>query len=109
MLLELAVWKSKIKDQFGMCNDHLTTEMKMQCQIDSISMVMFISFLERLCFRYYENSSVEKCQNIERVPKYVRMYSVPATPKWRETQKLCAMKLSGTQVGSHPGYVHVGY
>ncbi len=86
MLLELAVWKSKIKDQFGMCNDHLTTEMKMQCQIDSISMVMFISFLERLCFRYYENSSVEKCQNIERVPKYVRMSSVPATPKWREIQ-----------------------
>ena len=33
----------------------------------------YISLSERLCFRYYENSSVEKCQNVERVPTYVRM------------------------------------
>ena len=42
MLLKLAIWKTKIKDQIGMLNDLLTTEKKMQCRIDSISIVKFI-------------------------------------------------------------------
>ena len=37
-LLELAIWKSKITEQHG-CNIHLTTEMKIQCRTDSLTMV----------------------------------------------------------------------
>jgi hypothetical protein len=42
VLLELAIWRSKITEQSGQKNDHLTTEMKMQCRADSVSMVNII-------------------------------------------------------------------
>jgi hypothetical protein len=43
MLLELAVWKSKITEQlFGQNKYILNTEMKMLCRTDSISMVRII-------------------------------------------------------------------
>ena len=37
-MLELAIWKSKIDEQCGRNNDLLTTEMKMQCRTNSITM-----------------------------------------------------------------------
>jgi hypothetical protein len=40
-LLELAIWKSEITEQFGPYKD-VTAEMKMKCRVDSISMGMFI-------------------------------------------------------------------
>ncbi len=43
-----------------------------QANVD-VDLITIISLSERLCFCYYENSSVEKCQNVERVPTYVRM------------------------------------
>jgi cobalamin biosynthesis protein CobT len=39
MLLELAIWKSKISERFGQNVDSLTIEMKLQCRTDSLSMV----------------------------------------------------------------------
>jgi hypothetical protein len=43
MLLELAIWKTKITVHFGMNNDDLpSTDMKMQCCTDSVSMVTII-------------------------------------------------------------------
>ena len=41
-LLELVIWKSIITDQSSPSNIPLTTEMKMQCRTDSISMVNII-------------------------------------------------------------------
>ena len=46
MLLELAIWKSKISEQFGQNVNSLTTEMKLQCRADSLSMVnKIVSFV----------------------------------------------------------------
>ena len=42
MMLELALWKSKIIEQFSGRNILLTTEMKMQCLTESITMVNVI-------------------------------------------------------------------
>jgi hypothetical protein len=39
LLLELAIWKSKISKRLGQNVDSLTTEMKWQCRTDSLSMV----------------------------------------------------------------------
>ena len=41
-LLELAIWKSKITQQTNGNINLLTDEMKMECRIDSISMVVII-------------------------------------------------------------------
>jgi hypothetical protein len=41
-LLELVIWKSKIFDQFSPSDTLLTTEIKMHCRTDSISMVNII-------------------------------------------------------------------
>jgi hypothetical protein len=41
-LLELAFWKSKITEQFSQSNILLTTEMKMRCRTESVTMVNII-------------------------------------------------------------------
>jgi hypothetical protein len=41
-LLELAIWKSKITEQFGRSNIFLTTEMKMRCRTESFTMINII-------------------------------------------------------------------
>jgi hypothetical protein len=50
MLLEIAIWKSKITELFDRNNDTLTIDMKMQCRTDSVTVVdiivpYFLSFL----------------------------------------------------------------
>jgi hypothetical protein len=42
MVLELAIWKSKIVDQYDGNLDYLTTKMKVQCRTDSLVMVNII-------------------------------------------------------------------
>ena len=42
MLLELAIWKSKIIDHYDQNTAILTAEVKMQCRIDSITMVSIV-------------------------------------------------------------------
>ena len=42
MLLELAIWKYKITEQYGLNNQSLSNGMKMHCRTYSVSMVMII-------------------------------------------------------------------
>ncbi len=41
-MLELAIWKSKIAEQCGPNNDLLTSERKVECRTDSVTMVFII-------------------------------------------------------------------
>ncbi len=42
MLLELAIWKSKLTKQSDQNNDLLTIKMRMQCRTDSVTMVTVV-------------------------------------------------------------------
>jgi hypothetical protein len=42
MMPELALWKSKIIEQYNMNNDTLTVDTKLQCRTDSLSMLAII-------------------------------------------------------------------
>jgi hypothetical protein len=88
MLLKLAIWKTKIKDQIGMLNDLLTTEKKMQCRIDSISIVKYSSKctvvpltenpfynLDDL-WRYHTNGVIVKSINSSSLAKPASFYFV---------------------------------
>ncbi len=61
MLLELAVWKSKITERYGQNNGLLTIEMKMRYRTDSVSMVRIIvpNVLSFLTDGYEENEVVD--------------------------------------------------
>jgi hypothetical protein len=61
-LLELAIWKLKITKQTDCNTDLLTPNKKMECRIDSLSMVDFIvpnvhSFLGSAFFVYTRHSN----------------------------------------------------
>ena len=43
MLLELAIWKSKITEQLERNNKNLTIDMRMQCRIDSVTRLVLSS------------------------------------------------------------------